>query len=360
MESSKQDKQVMTKDRLDKLLLSTGMSELMDIITLRKYSEPGYVNVKPTRQMVRVNVQDWELEELRKYIDEDYTTWYRLWQMPQDRLQLENQIIEIGSYYQRVIQHYLGMAPDLLRDDSHQIMGRVAQLTLDRVGERMSYKDYFKLRVLTNTVLPDLYKEYFKKGLRVGTSKAGQKYEQAYRNLLEKARVDFNGLDIFGFIDKVTYEGVKDPLWLDHFFKDPTFTMRTIDVEKAKMTFIQEVQIRGLKASETERRNQLMQDYIMMTTKDTRFGMITAELVGYDTIRWVGRSHNFSLLTTFGANRIVALETDLHRDIILNKADYACSLKDMGEVIKRLHTRIGKDAFLIGILVASARLVDKG
>lgn len=346
----------MERERIDELLESVGMAEIMDCLVLQNYATGKHIKFKPRLSMIQKKITEDERLRFEEWVNERYISWYKFWQLPTNRVQLQVQIVEIGAYYQRYIQKLFGMSPDLLRPNIHTLMGPIADLVIKRVGAHIPLKDYFQLRILSNTILPDAYKDWFKQGLEVGVTKAAIDYEESLDNFLAIRTINYMPLSIFGFMEVLKLEGVKDPLWFEEFFNAPTFYYRTLDERIARAVILEDIAKQGYDTKEAARRNQLIEDFLKISTKDVTFRKLKPELVGEDTIRWRMVGTEGYILTTFGRNYILAYERDEERVVVMNRPKYAINLAQYGTAVKNLHTKFGSAATLIGILVENARL----
>lgn len=350
----------MERDRIQVIFGKMSLADLLGMVQLKGYSEKGYVRLVYTPQLEKYRVSKAEIDTLTTWIDEDYVEWYRLWQAPKTKEQLNNNIIEIGSYYQKYIQSLFGMTPDLLRADAHMVMGDIAQLVLTRIGDKLTDKDYFKLTIMSNTYIPERLSETFKTGLWLGAVTSGVQYQNAYQSLLKRVNISYKGLNIFSFITKVLNEGIKDPTWLDDFLDSNAFRQRTIDYPKAKETFLEFIHTNGYDPSEGLRVEQLLRGYTLLVKNEPAFRMLTLTKIDNNTIKYqFVNQDNTSIIIHFGKRRIIAVEKADKRMIVLNEPAYDCTLKKMGDTITRMKTVLGGEAQLVGIMVGKSTLKTK-
>lgn len=350
----------MQRERIQQVFGDMSMSDLLGMVQLKGYSEKGYVRMVYTPHLEGHKVTKVEIDTLTEWLDEDYVDWYRLWQAPKTKEHLQNNIIEIGSYYQKYIQQIFGMTPDLLREDAHMIMGEIAQLVLTRVGDRVDVKDYFKLCIISNTYIPERLAETFKTGLWLGAVTSGTQYHIAYQSLLKRVNFNYMGLNIFSFVTKLMNEGIKDPSWLEEFFNSNAFNQRTIDRSKAKETVLHYIQGNGYDSNEDMRIQQLLSGYVLLVKNEPSFRMLTLTKIDNNTIKFqFVNQKNTSIIVNFGKRRIIAIEKADSRMVVLNEPAYDCSLKKMGETIQRMKTVLGGEAQLVGIMVGKSTLKTK-
>lgn len=342
--------------RIDELFENLGMVEIMDCIVLQGYNAGQYLKIKPNRVMIHRGLTEDERLQVETWVNDDYAEWYRLWQAVENRTQLQIQVVEIGAYYQRYIQSLFGMTPDLLRDDVHQLFGKVAGLVLKTVGSRLKIKDYFKLTLIKNTVLPDSLKDWFKQGLYLGITHASYDYDDAIRNFKECKKIDYMRLSIFGFMERLKLEGIKDPLWFEEFFNSPTFTYRTLDAKVSRRVILDIIGRQGKDSKEIRRRNQLLEDALLLSGKNPMFSQVKPEIVGEDTIRWRVVKDGGYILTTFGKQYIIGYELNGVRDVVIATPNYSLTMQEYGKAVRNLYTKFQVGAPLVAILIENSRL----
>ena len=345
----------MQRDRINLVFKDMSISDLLGAVQLKGYSEEGYVRLVYTPHFSNYRLTKDEMKTITKWVDEDYVEWYRLWQAPKNRDDLTDRIIEIGTYYQNYIQGLFGMAPDLLREDAHTIMGRVAGLVVERLDRRLSEKDLFKLLIISNTYLPDMLAEPFRTGLWLGTVTSEPKYAIAYQSLLQQTNFNYMGLNIFGFVTKVINEGVKDSTWLDGLFNTQSFKQRTINYDKAKDTISAYIHAHGYDEDEYSRVEQLLQGYEILAKNQPEFRRISLSKLDNNTVKFhFVDKKDTAVIVTFGKRRVVAFEKSGKKLVVLNEPSYDCSLKKMGETIMRAKTVLGAEAVMVGLMVSKS------